>query len=178
MSAGYGHYFDPGSDPRPCSVKIDDFQRGGVRFDMARALAYANEHGIKAATLSFRLKDSRVDKTGNDAAISCLDRIEVSNELWWTWAPNSHDTIPSGPMSISVPHGNLRGTQTNDGARMNPDGSFAVDVRAILALQLGFGSPTATGSWVLIGEDESFPQNNEDCLSSYGDFTLTLTAAR
>lgn len=179
VSIGYGHYFDPGADPLPCSVKIDSFERGGVRFDMARALAFESEHGIKAATLSFRLNESYLDQSGNsDATISCLARVEVLHERWWTWAPDSHDTIPSGPIGITVPHGNLRGARTDDGARMNPDGSFAVDVGAILLQQLGFGSPTATGSWVLIGQDESFPQNNDVCASSYGDFALTLAGAR
>lgn len=179
VQIGYTHSFDPGTDPLPCSVKIDDFERGGVRFDMAQALVFANEHGIKEATLSFRLKTSYLDHSDtSDATISCLDRIEVASDQWWTWAPNSHDTIPSGPISITVPHGNLRGTRTDDGARMNPDGSFAVDVRAILAQQLTADRPTATGSWVLIGEDESFPQNNDVCISGYGDFTLTLIPER
>jgi len=30
----------------------------------------------------------------------------------------------------------------------------------------------------LIGMDESFPRNNDACLSNYGDFALTLTAER
>jgi hypothetical protein len=179
VQIGYDHYFDPGVDPFPCTDKIDDFERGGIRFDMAQALRFEDQHGIKSATLSFHLKETHLDESGNaDNSISCLDRIAVSSELWWTWAPNSHDIIPTGPISITVPHGNLRGAGTEDGARMNPDGSFSVNVSTILMQQLGFGSPTVTGSWVLIGQDESFPQNNDVCASSYDHFTLTLTGQR
>jgi hypothetical protein len=179
VQIGYDHYFDPGVDPLPCSDKIDEVERGGIRFDMGQALKFASDHGIKGATLSFRLKETHLDESGNtDNSISCLDRIAVANDLWWTWAPNSHDFIPTGPISITVPHGNLRGAGAEDGARMNPDGSFSVDVGAILLQQLSFSGPTVTGSWVLIGQDESFPENNDVCLSSYDHFTLTLTGQR
>jgi hypothetical protein len=164
IAVGYQHFYDPGTDPLPCSHTVDAFFRGAVRFDLSD---FTNNRFI-GAKLTFRVKESarhydvgglNVGESGTWSAAAAMDR---ATDNWLIWpAPSDHDYI------------NGDGSQHFVSPEHPDDPEISLDVSGMVRDWLRAATPNY--GFVFYGKDEGYPENNDVLTSIYGDFVLTLT---
>ena len=79
--AGYRHQYDDGTDPFPCTTRLTEVGRGGVRFDLTRIfnhLAWLNNPGSKVEKARLQFRRELLD--GRD----CGDHMVTSADPWPT----------------------------------------------------------------------------------------------
>ena len=159
LAVGYGHYFDSGNDPLPCSSQSDEFYRGGVGFDTAAITAFINHHGLTSAMLKFR------QDIGTQP---CIDHIGTNSDPGW-------DTLTSGGIDV-LPDGS---PQMNPLMAPATGGGFwgSADESGTLGLGLIFNGGTIDPHlhFVFVGTNEDiYAQDNNACESTISSLVLQL----
>jgi hypothetical protein len=163
IAVGFHHYYDEGSFI-PCTETDDIFFRGAVRFDLH---GFKNDHFI-GAKLTFRVLDSQRRYDGLGAVVpgiwSAAAGVDRATDDWPDWpAHSNHDYL------------NGDGAQQFVAPERLDNATISLDVSAMVRDWLAGATPNY--GFVFYGKDEGYPDNSEILISTYTDFTLTLTYA-
>jgi hypothetical protein len=146
---GYLHYYDSGSGPLPCEEEDDVYYRGAVNFDLDALRQFARTTGFQHAILSFQIGQTDTTYGAN----YCLLHLQ-GNSLPWNGIDLGKDSpLPSG--------------FSQSGDHIEADVASTV-LWAVL-------TDSSDLNFLLIGSQEGFPKDNDNCSTTYRNFTLTLT---
>ncbi len=155
VQVGYDNHYDPGTDPFPCWESADDVFRGVVAFDLSSPLRTGIPSG--AFVYSAKLKYHNFTPQlvwRDDGGLMALDVESCAREL--RVATLSGDALSESDSYAILDDGGV---------------DFNEDVTAPVRDWLDTKSQ---GAFIFAGRDESFPGNNNACVSRYGNFELDV----
>lgn len=150
---GFKNYYDPGTNPFPCTLSVDEVYRGVVRFDLS-AIQKLKPDFVESANFNYVI-DSSVFCSSAGGRCVTDKRNCVAEALVSTIDVRGKSQIPG-----DLPHG--------DSYRFGPSGDVTSVVREWI------NGTTRNFGFVLKGSDESYSTNNSACYSILSGFTLTV----
>jgi hypothetical protein len=179
---GYAHHYDPGSQPAPCGGWNVVVYRGAVGFDMGRVNSFIQAHGLKSATLEFSLIPDQGSTPNGD--LGCLSQIQVSDNSWdkpesqYILNNASFNGLTGGSEHTQYPQVSDLAKEAGSGPytpNLGVADAMTVDVTSLVTLQAAFGGQPNM-HFIFVGSVESLsePNDNNECMTIFGNFLLNL----
>jgi hypothetical protein len=152
--AGFSHFYDPGTDPFPCTEKVDIVYGAAVRFDLSTF------DSITSATLHFKWDQTYMTGPGTTAD-SALTQIGVATDDWPSMVH---------PGDVEIGYLPIHGEDLFDVSHADHD--FAIDVSNIARSWVNHDRNNY--GLVLFGPNNGYPEDNDVWQSRYRNFSLTV----
>ena len=151
---GYYHFYDPGTDPFPCTEKVDIVYAGAVRFELSTF------DSIVSATLHFKWDWTKMTGVGTTAN-SALTKLGIATYDW-----------PSMVMPGDLEIGYLPVPAEEFLDMSHGDHDFSIEVSNVARSWINH--ERRNFGFILSGPDNGYPENNDVWESQYRNFTLTV----
>lgn len=150
VGVGFGHYYDPGTQPCPCWQWVNCVYRGFVKFDLSQL----KNKGIASAVLTWDNKpEVKSDTTAWPQGEDCIKAVAIAETDW---------------NAFSIPGEYLGGNPSSAG----PLGQHETVTATVIDWLNG---TKENHGWFFVGENEKIGEkDNNDCKANLSNIRLEL----